>query len=170
MVLVPLSDNIYRAMKSALPASRKKPQPCWVLTALSQQGISSSSSIKLCEGGVDVSTGPLPTRTSGIGFAILKAGVVKCSGSPLEQKMLEIIVMISTVCMPSADISAAALDYQHPRGLLSFPLEVLLLSPFAPFTVVGPERCPRSLNNFIMNLDVMSDVFGSGFLSLYNLL
>lgn len=134
-----------------------------MLTALSQQGISSSSSIKLCEGGVDVSTGPLPTRTSGKGFATLKAGVIKCFGSPLEQKMLEIIVVISTVCMPSTDFSAD-LNYQHPRGFLSFPLEVLL-SSFAPFTVVGPERCPRSLNNFIMNLDIMSDAFGSGFLS-----
>lgn len=134
-----------------------------MLTALSQQGISSSSSIKLCEGGVDVSTGPLPTRTSEEGFAILTAGVIKCFGSPLEQKMLEIIVMISTVCMPSTDFSAD-LDYQHPRCFLSFRLEVLL-SSFAPFTVVGPERCPKSLNNFIMNLDIMSDAFGSGFLS-----
>lgn len=115
--------------------------------AVSQQGISSSSSsFKLCEGGVDVSTGPLPTRASGKGFAILKAGVVKCFVSPLEQKMLEIIIIISTVCMPSTDFSAAALDYRHPRGLLSFPLEILLFC-FSPFTVLGPSWTLEALSH-----------------------
>lgn len=82
------------------PLPGRSPNPAeWCF----QQGISSRSSIKLCESRVYVNTGPLPTRAPGEASAILKAGVVKCFGSPLEQKMSEIIAIIYNTWMPSTN-------------------------------------------------------------------
>lgn len=47
-----------------------------------------------CKGGVDIGNCLLPSRAPGKCFAVLKAEVTKCFRSPLQQKMLEIIVII----------------------------------------------------------------------------
>lgn len=198
-----------------LPGRSSNPAECCF-----QQGISSSSSssIKLCESRVYVNAGPLLTTASGKASAILKAGVVKCFGSPVEQKMSKINAVIYNTCMPSTNFYSS-LELSTCRRFAFFSLGYLTVL-FLPFTAPGASwslkalshacsqgAMPKALllshllqgsvpscmvpsfwhgfqpllqhsfpaagftatvpvNNFNWNLDITSDAFGSGFVSL----
>lgn len=95
-----------------------------MLAAVPWQRRNSSIIIKVCEGGVDVSCGLLLTR----------APEMLCYSEGWSHKNL----FLKNIHMPAL-ISLAALNYQHPRGFLSFFLEVQLFS-FSSFPALDSQQ------------------------------
>lgn len=125
-----------------LPGRSSNPAECSF-----QQGISSSSSssIKLCESRVYVNAGPLLTTASGKASAILKGGVVKCFGSPVEQKISKINAVIYNTCMPSTNFYSS-LELSTCRRFAFFSLGYLTVL-FLPFTAPGASWSLKALSH-----------------------
>lgn len=118
-----VSMGVYRVVRSDLLGRSLTPDECWLLFPIRGETAASPLRyiVKVELMSAVISSSPEIQKM----FAILKAGVIKHS----FKKNIHMPVLIFL----------AALNYQHPRGLLSFSLEVQLFS-FSPFTALGPQQ------------------------------